>query len=106
MECVHYDSTFATDSARNGTKNLKLHHARCEKNTLNKGKGKQATIHFELIDGEEGEVHVRNRVVNSDDLREALTHMIVLDELPFRFVEKPGFRHFMLQQDGAPPIQC
>ncbi|VFQ69765.1 unnamed protein product [Cuscuta campestris] len=39
-ECVHCDSTFAADSARNGNKNLKAHSAICEKNPLNKGKEK------------------------------------------------------------------
>lgn len=32
---------------------------------------------------------------NQDEVRKALTNMIIVDELVFRFVECEGFRHFM-----------
>lgn len=33
--------------------------------------------------------------VNVKDVREALIHMIIVDELPFKHVGKAGFKHFV-----------
>lgn len=35
-------------------------------------------------------------VFNQEAIRRALSEMIIIDELPFRFVERQGFRRFML----------
>ncbi|XP_074305722.1 zinc finger BED domain-containing protein RICESLEEPER 2-like [Silene latifolia] len=94
-ECQHCDSTFAADTVINGTKNLKKHSSTCEKNPNNLSKGKQAQLVLEPIDGQEGEARLKNRIVSHDDIRDSIAYMLVLDELAFRHVDKPGFKYFM-----------
>uniref|UniRef100_A0A7N0TNC7 Transposase n=1 Tax=Kalanchoe fedtschenkoi TaxID=63787 RepID=A0A7N0TNC7_KALFE len=97
-ECKFCDKTFAADATVNGSKNVKLHYEKCDKNPANedsgKGKGKQTQLVFEPAIGDEGD-KLKNWVFDFNEVREALTHMIIVDVLPFRFVEKPGFQNLM-----------
>ena len=47
------------------------------------------------FDGDEGEAQVKIWVLNLNEARDALAYMIIVDELTFRRIEKPSFRHFM-----------
>uniref|UniRef100_A0A803KUC3 Transposase n=1 Tax=Chenopodium quinoa TaxID=63459 RepID=A0A803KUC3_CHEQI len=59
-----------------------------------KGKEKQTKLYFDQ-EHESSELKCGSRIINLNDVREALIHMIIVDELPFKHVEKPGFRHFV-----------
>ncbi|XP_021753793.1 zinc finger BED domain-containing protein RICESLEEPER 2-like [Chenopodium quinoa] len=50
---------------------------------------------FAADEHESSELKCGSRIINMNDVREALIHMIIVDELPFKHVEKPGFRHFV-----------
>ncbi|XP_040374590.1 zinc finger BED domain-containing protein RICESLEEPER 1-like [Rosa chinensis] len=45
-------------------------------------------------DGKRGQGSLVSVNWSQDNYIEAATHMIVVDELPFRFIEKPGFNYF------------
>uniref|UniRef100_A0A7N0ZWN9 Uncharacterized protein n=1 Tax=Kalanchoe fedtschenkoi TaxID=63787 RepID=A0A7N0ZWN9_KALFE len=97
-ECKFCDKNFAADATVNGSKNVKLHSEKCDKNPANedrgKGKYKQTELVFEPAAGDDGG-KLKNWVFDFNEVREALTYMIIVDELPFRFVDKCGFRNLM-----------
>ncbi|XP_021759445.1 zinc finger BED domain-containing protein RICESLEEPER 1-like [Chenopodium quinoa] len=97
-ECKFCPKTFAADGNLNGSKNVKNHAESCLGNPINiekeKGKEKQTKLYFDQ-EHESGELKCGSRIINLNDVREALVHMIIIDELPFKHVEKPGFRHFV-----------
>uniref|UniRef100_A0A803MAV3 Uncharacterized protein n=1 Tax=Chenopodium quinoa TaxID=63459 RepID=A0A803MAV3_CHEQI len=97
-ECKFCPKTFAADGNLNGSKNVKNHAESCLGNPVNiekeKGKEKQTKLYFDQ-EHEKGELKCGSRIINLNDVREALIHMIIVDELPFKHVEKPGFRHFV-----------
>jgi len=47
---------------------------------------------FEKDENNEGEARLKSRVLNPHEVRESTTKMIIIDELPFRFVENVDFR--------------
>uniref|UniRef100_A0A803MLD9 Transposase n=1 Tax=Chenopodium quinoa TaxID=63459 RepID=A0A803MLD9_CHEQI len=94
-ECMYCENkTFACDVNINGSKNVKNHWQTCPANPKNKTRGKQKEIAFDH-DVEVGQDKMKAWALNIDDARDSLAYMIIVDELPFRHVEKPGFRHFM-----------
>ncbi|XP_021846531.1 zinc finger BED domain-containing protein RICESLEEPER 2-like [Spinacia oleracea] len=100
-ECKFCDKHFGADPNTNGTKNLKYHSERCLGNPMNKdkGKGTQTELYFQPGDGdkddEDGDGKLKYGTVNLKELREVVVRMIIVDELPFRFVEKVGFKYMM-----------
>ncbi|CAH9144073.1 unnamed protein product [Cuscuta epithymum] len=97
-ECIYCDSTFAADTNVNGTTNLENHTSNCKNSPANRNKGgKQAHLidNYVVPNGGEGNVLGFKEGVKLEEVRKALDHMLIIDELPFRFVEKPGFRHFV-----------
>uniref|UniRef100_A0A803M8I5 Uncharacterized protein n=1 Tax=Chenopodium quinoa TaxID=63459 RepID=A0A803M8I5_CHEQI len=64
---------------------------------VNKGKDKQTELLFDK-ENDSGKSKCGN--VNLKEIREALIYMIIVDELPFKHVEKPGFKH--LKQVACP----
>uniref|UniRef100_A0A803MR43 Transposase n=1 Tax=Chenopodium quinoa TaxID=63459 RepID=A0A803MR43_CHEQI len=88
------NKTFSCDVNIIGSKNVKNHWQSCPANPKNKTRGKQTEIAFDH-DVEVGQDKMKAWVLNIDDARDDLAYMIIMDELPFRHVEKPGFRHFM-----------
>uniref|UniRef100_A0A803N206 BED-type domain-containing protein n=1 Tax=Chenopodium quinoa TaxID=63459 RepID=A0A803N206_CHEQI len=97
-ECKFCPKTFAADGNLNGSKNVKNHAESCLDNPINiekeKGKEKQTKLYFDQ-EHESSELKCGSRIINLNDVREALIHMIIVDELPFKHVEKSGFRHFV-----------
>ncbi|KNA04071.1 hypothetical protein SOVF_203050 [Spinacia oleracea] len=100
-ECKYCDTTLACDGNKNGSKNVKYHAERCIGNPENKdkGKGQQTELFFEK-ENDSGKLNYGSGTVNLKDVREALVRMIIIDELPFKHVEKPGFKAFV--QVGIP----
>lgn len=100
-ECKYCDKTFACESNVNGSKNVKSHVDRCLANPLNKdkGKGKQSELFFQQENGDkvgdDCEGKLKYGTFNMKDVREALVRMIIVDELPFRHVEKLGLKYLM-----------
>ena len=100
-ECKFCEKTFAADGNLNGSKNVKNHAEKCLCNPVNKdkGKGKQTEFLFQPGEGdkdsEDGDGKLKYGTVNLKEVREALIHMIIVDELPFKHVEKAGFKYLM-----------
>ncbi|KAL0009737.1 hypothetical protein SO802_004845 [Lithocarpus litseifolius] len=87
--CIYCSKEYMADSKIYGTSNLKNHTPICPEylyNALHDGQDPLSK------DVEEGNLVPRTftNVVG----RKVLTEMIILDELPFRFVENQGFRRF------------
>lgn len=77
----------------NGTSTLWKHFHSCMKNP-NRGKNKkQKCLAFEREDG--NSASVINIKFDQELLKKELCKMIVVDELPFMFVEREGFHHFI-----------
>ncbi|KAH0698365.1 hypothetical protein KY285_015061 [Solanum tuberosum] len=57
---------------------------------------KQSKLAFQpIIGGNKGDVVVVPWKFDQEECRKALCRMVIIDELPFRFVEKEGFKQFM-----------
>lgn len=95
-KCKYCGIIYKAHPNRNGTKNLKNHFPKCSKNPSNVTKQTQTQLVF-AKDGnnQEGDAKLKAWVLNPHEAREAIARMIVIDELPFRFVEKPGFNYLM-----------
>ncbi|XP_055814442.1 zinc finger BED domain-containing protein RICESLEEPER 1-like [Solanum dulcamara] len=95
-KCRYCGKVLLADSTKNGTSGLNKHLKTCPKNP-NKvnnfnSKYKQSNLNFPL-EGEmcDGAIWTFDQEAS----RRALVEMLILDELPFRFVEKEGFKNFM-----------
>ncbi|KAK9735040.1 hypothetical protein RND81_04G179600 [Saponaria officinalis] len=97
-ECIYCENkNFASDGNKNGSKNIRNNWNICPANPdapINKSKGKQTELVFDRM-GNDGEGQLRGWTLNLNEVREAVVYMIIIDELPFRFVEKPGFKRLM-----------
>ncbi|XP_055826023.1 zinc finger BED domain-containing protein RICESLEEPER 2-like [Solanum dulcamara] len=95
-KCKYCGKVLLADSTKNRTSGLNKHLKTCPKNP-NKvnnfnSKYKQSNLNFPL-EGEmcDGAIWTFDQEAS----RRALVEMLILDELPFRFVEKEGFKNFM-----------
>ncbi|GKA94343.1 zinc finger BED domain-containing protein RICESLEEPER 2-like protein [Tanacetum coccineum] len=88
-KCLHCGKMFLCNSTTHGIKNLKRHLLRCELYKAKQSNG-QTQIMFEHGDG--------NKMMawkfDQKESKKALAHMVIVDELPFCFVEREGFRHY------------
>ncbi|KAL2927661.1 Zinc finger BED domain-containing protein RICESLEEPER 3, partial [Bienertia sinuspersici] len=97
-KCV-YCGTLISCSARNGTNAMNRHTNRCKKSLFFKDKT-QTILYFESrtkinTDGSVETVNIPKLWrFDHDEIRKALAKMLILDELPFAFVEREGFRQF------------
>ncbi|XP_050895477.1 zinc finger BED domain-containing protein RICESLEEPER 2-like [Lathyrus oleraceus] len=98
-KCNWCDVTYAADSQRNDTSNLKHHLLhQCKKFPKESLDPTQQTLVLQQLKKEDGNgsgsvftgVHF-----DAEACRKALARMIIVDELPFKFVEGEGFLHFM-----------
>ena len=87
-ECVHCGTKFASCSTAHGTSTLKRHVDRVCKEYEGRlrTKGEQPATR-----GAKGRERIK---WTQQGCREAAVKMIVMDELPFSFIEKEGFRYF------------
>nr|GEV83126.1 hypothetical protein [Tanacetum cinerariifolium] len=88
-KCKHCGSLFRCHTVKHGNKNLKRHLPKC-KPYLAKQSKDQTQIMFEQGDG--------NKMMawkfNQKESKKALAHMVIVDELPFSFIQREGFRHY------------
>ncbi|XP_023892399.1 zinc finger BED domain-containing protein DAYSLEEPER-like [Quercus suber] len=101
-ECKYYGKTYAAGSKTYSTINLRTHlEARCKKYPYGKNKkvdNTQMTLAFRPKKSNDAEGANSNSHIavsyNESMCREALARMIIMDELPFKFVEYEGFRYY------------
>ena len=88
-QCKHCDRLFLCHSSKYGIKNLKRHLLRCDVYQAKQSEG-QTELMFEH--GKENKMFAWK--FDQKESKKALAHMIIVDELPFSFVERDGFRHY------------
>ncbi|XP_019232412.1 PREDICTED: zinc finger BED domain-containing protein RICESLEEPER 2-like, partial [Nicotiana attenuata] len=80
---------------KDGTSTLLSHMLKCPKRPAIIDK-KQSNLGFQSAPGgSQGDVAVVTWKFEQEECRKALCRMVIVDELPFSFVEKEGFRDFM-----------
>lgn len=80
----------------NGTSTLRKHILNCKKYPFNERNKGQQSLSFQSTGRGEGSTNkLLNWCFNQERSRIAFAKMIITDELPFRFIEREGFRHFM-----------
>ena len=86
--------TYLADRKRHGTANLLNHTPVCVKNPNIDTLTGQQTLAFEpKIDGEEG-FQLVPTTFTIEAFRKAFAEMVIIDELPFRFVEGYEFQRY------------
>lgn len=99
VACNYCGMDYACDPKVNGTKLMLTHiESQCKEYPLRQDENQTTTLGFEpkreTVDGETiGDLVATSFSV--DACRKALAEMIIIDELPFKFVEGEGFRRFM-----------
>ncbi|CAN1762015.1 Zinc finger BED domain-containing protein RICESLEEPER 2 [Linum perenne] len=98
-ECTICKKVLVADSKKNGTSLLSYHATACQRKLdakLSKAasEGKQATLSFQPSSSEISSSKVW--IFNQRACVVALAEMIIVDELPFRFVEHAGFIRFVV----------
>ncbi|CAN0905773.1 Zinc finger BED domain-containing protein RICESLEEPER 2 [Linum grandiflorum] len=96
--CIFCDIVLAADSRKNGTSSLKAHVDACAKARAEKGG--QVILNLQpsgnLQPNGSSTGTLTTWKFNQAEIRIALAEMIIIDELPFIFVEHEGFRRFMV----------
>lgn len=93
-QCKYCEKNYAAHTSKNGTSTMNSHLKVCKNNPHNTHVGDNHTItsYCQSVTGEkEASSSLK---IDSEVIRRALVHMIIIDELPFKFVENEGFRHF------------
>ena len=92
--CHYCQKTYCANSKGHGTTNLLNHTPNYVKNPNKASLRGQQTLAFEpKMNGEEG-FQLVPTAFTVEASRKALTEIIILDELPFRFVEGYGFQRY------------
>ncbi|XP_019198425.1 PREDICTED: zinc finger BED domain-containing protein RICESLEEPER 2-like [Ipomoea nil] len=99
-KCLYCAKEYLCETKKHGTSSLKNHMVSCLKNPHSKDT-RQSLLTFNTLStskgGTEAPVGVLGTwVFNQDAIRRALCEMIIIDELPFRFVGGQGFKRFIL----------
>ncbi|KAK2361801.1 zinc finger BED domain-containing protein DAYSLEEPER [Trifolium repens] len=88
-------ASYAADSHKNGTSNLANHlRIQCKKFPKNRDPS-QPVLSLQDSKGTGSGTEVVAVHFDGDLCRQALARMLIVDELPFSFVENEGFRYFM-----------
>ncbi|XBI28102.1 hypothetical protein VPH35_052403 [Triticum aestivum] len=95
VTCNYCKSELACGSKRNGTSSLLKHLTTCKRNPHSNKDDKQPTLQATPNQGDASKCSLTTWRFDQDKLRDALAEMVIVDELPFAFVEKPGFRRFV-----------
>ncbi|XP_028084977.1 zinc finger BED domain-containing protein RICESLEEPER 1-like [Camellia sinensis] len=91
--CKYCQKEYMAESKSHGTSNLLSHVASCLKYPYREQEKSQHTLSFQNKKDGDG-VGLVATSFTVKGARKALAEMIILDELPFRFVEGVGFRRF------------
>ncbi|XP_019153680.1 PREDICTED: zinc finger BED domain-containing protein RICESLEEPER 2-like [Ipomoea nil] len=97
-KCIYCAKVYQCQSKKHGTTSLRNHMVSCMKNPHSKDT-RQSLLTFQAVatsDASEPTVgELGTWVFNQETIRRALVEMIIIDELPFIFVEGQGFRRFI-----------
>ncbi|CAA0838530.1 Zinc finger BED domain-containing protein DAYSLEEPER [Striga hermonthica] len=94
-ECKHCQKTYKCDTRRNGTSSL-LHHISVCKAHPDVAEKKQLKLNLQVVaEGDDMVGSLTSWKFDQEAIRLELARMVVVDELPFRFVEGDGFKNFM-----------
>ncbi|XP_055960617.1 zinc finger BED domain-containing protein RICESLEEPER 2-like [Mercurialis annua] len=97
-KCKYCARMYNCNAKKNGTSTLRSHMIRCTKHPSTV-ETRQALLSFQPVSNAGPDVggmfNVAAWKFDQDVIRQAVAYMIVVDELPFRFVEKQGFRKLM-----------
>ncbi|XP_043818222.1 zinc finger BED domain-containing protein RICESLEEPER 2-like [Manihot esculenta] len=96
-KCNYCKKDFCCDPKRNGTTALRNHLNSCKKHPhFIETRQAQLSLQKNASDNDVNDLGTLTTWKYDDNaIRKALVHMIIIDELPFRFVEGEGFRSFM-----------
>ncbi|KAK5839265.1 hypothetical protein PVK06_008041 [Gossypium arboreum] len=94
-KCNYCQKEFCCDMKKNGAGSLKYHIGSCKKNPSNVVDTSQGQLVLPKKGFEGGEGHFSSWRFDQEACRKGLAQMIVIDELPFKFVESEGFKKFM-----------
>ncbi|KAL0414360.1 UNVERIFIED_CONTAM: Zinc finger BED domain-containing protein RICESLEEPER 1 [Sesamum radiatum] len=92
--CKYCGREIKADPKAHGTRPLKNHYESCKKKPqeITRNQNQLSFVPTRMGDRDAPLVNWR---FDQDKTREALCHMLVVDELPFKLVEHSGFRHFL-----------
>jgi hypothetical protein len=98
--CNYCKKPYKCHSRKNGTSTLWGHVKNCKKNPKNKNNDKsQPTIAYHYkkatVEEENDTKKIEVHKFSIKKIRLALARMIIVDELPFRFVKYEGFNYYM-----------
>ncbi|KAL1316599.1 hypothetical protein AAHE18_15G077800 [Arachis hypogaea] len=94
--CNYCKKIYICNSSSHGTTNLHKHLRICTKNPHKQAENGQKTIALgSQIEDDPNAVTMKLVDFNQEETRLDLANMIIVDELPFKFVEVQGFRQFM-----------
>ncbi|CAN1789273.1 Putative AC transposase [Linum perenne] len=98
-ECTICKKVLVADPKKNGTSSCTYHAISCQQKlearlSIAQNEGQQATLSFQPSSARLSSN--KPWVFNQRAILVALAKMIIIDELPFRFVEHDGFRRFMI----------
>ncbi|WRX10852.1 zinc finger protein [Theobroma cacao] len=88
--CNYCDRVLSANTKYNGTTSLKNHMNSCKKFPSSTNDSTQTELAFQSGDGSIG-----TWKFSQEAIRKSLAKMIIRDELPFRFVEREGFKEFV-----------
>ncbi|OAY60648.2 hypothetical protein MANES_01G057350v8 [Manihot esculenta] len=96
-KCNYCKKEFCCDPKRNGTTALRNHLNACKKHQHSiETRQTQLSLQKNAGDNDVNDLGTLTTWKYDDNaIRKALVHMIIIDELPFRFVKGEGFRSFM-----------
>ncbi|CAN6374533.1 unnamed protein product [Urochloa humidicola] len=93
-KCKYCDRELNCHSKRNGTTSLKYHLGICKRNP-NKNSDDQGTLQLQPSAGCSSVGTISTWKFDLNELRNSFAQMLIEDELPFVFTERPGLRKFM-----------
>lgn len=104
-KCNYCGITYKCNTTVNGTSTYWTHLGKCKKYPQHSCKApgpKQTQLSFQANVNGEGkqEVSLKNWIFDYEKRRDGLAYMVIVDELPFRFVEGEGFKHFCSQMQN------
>ncbi|KAL2243378.1 UNVERIFIED_CONTAM: putative AC transposase, partial [Sesamum indicum] len=95
-KCKYCDRNYAADPTKNGTSTMNNHLKACKKYPLNTVVASNHTI-TSFCQSVTGDANISSSHTKFDQetVRQGLARMVIIDELPFKFVENERFRQFM-----------
>lgn len=97
--CNYCGRLFHCNSKSNGTSSLNYHLTKCKK-YLGIAEKQQSQLSFQVASSQGGESEKMGTLANwkfdNEFSRKLLAKLIIIDELPFKYVENEGFREFVV----------